>query len=75
MSMTTESPVSVFMNQVQSSAKEKFKGVPYELRLEGPYASVVYRLGRALPTDVMLDWFTSSASETGGGTSISLPEN
>lgn len=64
--MSNENRVGAYMNQVRHAADKKFGRTPFELRLDGAYSNVIYRLGQALPIDVMLDWFSSTPNETGG---------
>lgn len=64
--MSSENRVGAYMNQVRKAADRKFGRTPFELRLDGAYADVVYRLGQTLPLDVMFDWFSSTPNETGG---------
>lgn len=66
--MLHESQVGAYMNKVRTAADRKFGRTPFELRLEGAYKDVVYRLGQTLPLDVMLDWFSSTPNQTGGMT-------
>jgi len=64
--MSSEKQVGAYMNQVRKAADSKFGRIPFELILDGAYTDVVYRLGQALPIDVMFDWFSSTPDQTGG---------
>lgn len=64
--MATENAKDTFVNQVKSALEARLFGKPHEVRLDGSYKDVVYRLGSALPLDVVFDWYSSSPSETGG---------
>jgi hypothetical protein len=69
--MSQETQKTAYLDQVQHQAALKFGSSPFEVLLNNGYADVIFRLGKALPLPIMLDWFSSTPSSTGG--SIRFP--
>jgi len=58
--MRIEIEKDIFLRQVQQQAQLKFGSPHFEILQNHGYSDVIFRLGKVLPTSVMLDWFSNN---------------